>query len=58
MEKCYVRKMGLGYLVELYLEVDGEMIVRQGHAIAYQMKEDIMRKKPAVYDVLVHIEPQ
>lgn len=58
MEKCYVRKMSLGYFVELYLEVDGEMTVRQGHAIAYQVKEDIMRKKPAVYDVLVRTEPQ
>lgn len=53
-----MRKMSLGYFVELYLEVDGEMTVRQGHAIAYQVKEDIMRKKPAVYDVLVRTEPQ
>ena len=56
-EKCYVRKMGLGFFVDLHLVVDGELTVRQGHAIAHAVKTAIIEQKPAVYDVLVHVEP-
>lgn len=57
IEKCYVRKTGFEYFVDLHVEVDGNLSVREGHAIAHQVKEAIKDQKPAVYDVLIHIEP-
>ena len=35
IEKCHVRKSGLGLLVEVHIEVDGELSVRQGHELAH-----------------------
>jgi len=57
IEKCYVRKMGLEYFVDLHLQVDGDLTVRQGHAIAHAVKEAIRKQKSMIYDVLIHTEP-
>lgn len=56
-EKCFVRKMGFEYFVDLHVEVSGNLTVREGHAIAHAVKAAIQHEKPYVYDVLVHIEP-
>ena len=56
-EKCFVRKMGFEYFVDLHVEVSGDISVREGHDIAHAVKDAIKDKKPYVYDVLVHIEP-
>jgi cation diffusion facilitator family transporter len=56
-EKCFVRKMGFEYFADLHVIVDGSISVREGHNIAGAVKAAIMRAKPAVYNVLVHIEP-
>lgn len=57
IEKCLVRKMGYHYFVDLHVEVDPEMSVRQSHAIAHQVKDRIREQITSVHDVLVHIEP-
>ena len=56
-EKCFVRKMGFEFFADLHVVVDGTISVREGHAIAHAVKAAITRAKPAIYDVLVHIEP-
>jgi cation diffusion facilitator family transporter len=57
VEKCFVRKMGYHYYVDMHLEVDPQMTVQKGHEIAHQVKDHIRAQLPAVHDVLVHIEP-
>lgn len=57
VEKCHVRKMGLDFYVDLHVEVDGELTVREGHTIAHEVKDAVRRGNPAIADVLVHIEP-
>ncbi len=57
VEKCFARKTGLQYHVDLHLEVDGSMTVRQSHDIAHQVRERIMHTLDWVADVLVHVEP-
>ena len=56
-EKCFVRKMGFEYFADLHVIVDGRISVREGHNIAGAVKAAIIKAKPAVYNVLVHIEP-
>ena len=56
-EKCFVRKTGFEFFVDLHVEVSGDLTVREGHAIAHAVKAAIQHQKPYVYDVLVHIEP-
>jgi divalent metal cation (Fe/Co/Zn/Cd) transporter len=49
--------MGYQYFVDIHVEVDPEMTVRASHDIAHAVKGRICSELPAVYDVLVHIEP-
>lgn len=57
IEKCFARRTGLRYHVDLHLEVDPDMTVRQSHEIATQVKFTIKETLPWVADVLVHVEP-
>lgn len=57
LEKCFVRKMGFELFVDLHVLVDGDLSVREGHDIAHQVKDVILRSNPRIYDVLIHIEP-
>ncbi len=57
VEKCYARKTGLQYHVDLHLEVDPEITVRESHVIATQVRIVIKETLPWVADVLVHVEP-
>src|ERR1051325_8704426 len=57
VEKCYARKMGLDYYVDLHVGVDGNISVHEGHEIAHRVKSSIQQSEPRVADVLVHVEP-
>lgn len=57
VEKCFVRKTGYEYLVDMHIEVHPEMTVHRAHDIAHAVKDEIRRQVPSVRDVLVHIEP-
>ncbi|HEX4639618.1 MAG TPA: cation diffusion facilitator family transporter [Chthoniobacterales bacterium] len=57
IDKSFVRKMGLSYYVDLHVEVDGDISVREGHHVAHAVKHAIQEREPRVADVLVHIEP-
>jgi cation diffusion facilitator family transporter len=57
IEKCFVRKMGFDYYVDLHVVVNGSLPVREGHQIAHQVKDAIRAAYPRVADVLVHVEP-
>lgn len=57
VEKCFARKMGYQFYVDMHVEVDPQMTVLRSHEIAHQVKDKIRDAMPAVNDVLVHIEP-
>jgi divalent metal cation (Fe/Co/Zn/Cd) transporter len=57
VEKCYARKTGLRYHVDLHLEVDSAMTVRQSHELAHKVRLHVMQTLDWVADVLVHVEP-
>jgi cation diffusion facilitator family transporter len=57
VEKCFARKTGLRYHVDLHLEVDPDMTVRQSHDIAHKVRLEILDRLDWVADVLVHVEP-
>lgn len=56
-EKCFVRKVGFSYYVDIHVTVDGGLSVRDGHDIARGVKTAIRDAHPHVIEVLVHIEP-
>jgi cation diffusion facilitator family transporter len=57
VEKCRVRKSGLGLLLDIHVVVDGDITVRQGHDIAHQVQDRLYHTLPEIRDVVVHIEP-
>ena len=57
IDKCFVRKMGLSFYVDLHAKVDGKISVREGHHIAHEVKRALQESDPRIADVLVHIEP-
>ena len=57
LEKCFVRKMGFAYYVDLHVTVDGGISVRQGHEIARHVKQEVLATHTQVADILIHIEP-
>jgi len=57
IEKCYIRKSGMFYFVDIHVIVDGKISVRDGHQIAHQVKDALRASPLRISDVLVHIEP-
>ncbi len=56
-EKCFVRKSGLKFHVDLHVVVDGGISVKSGHDIAHDLKDFLRREIPTLGHVLIHIEP-
>ena len=57
-EKCYVRKAGISYHVDLHMVVDGRISVIEGHSISHRLKKAIITSLPEISDVLIHVEPE
>jgi cation diffusion facilitator family transporter len=56
-EKCFVRKAGMRYYIDLHARVDGNISVREGHDIAHRLKDHLGSQIPGLGHVLIHIEP-
>ena len=56
-EKCFIRKAGMRFHVDLHLIVDGEVTVREGHHIAHELKDHLRTEIPSLGHVLIHVEP-
>lgn len=56
-EKCFVRKAGMSYHVDLHATVRATISVKQGHEISHRLKDALKAELPEVADVLIHIEP-
>jgi cation diffusion facilitator family transporter len=57
IDKCFVRKMGFDYFVDIHVLVDANLPVHKGHEIAHKVKDELMKEYSNISDVLVHIEP-
>ncbi len=57
IEKCFARKTGLRYHVDLHLEVDPYLTVLESHQIAHEVQLRVKTDLDWVADVLVHVEP-
>ena len=57
IEKCWARKNGMTYVVDLHLELDGNLSVTECHAISHALKDHLMLAFPYLTEILIHIEP-
>lgn len=56
-EKCYIRKFGMYYYVDIHVRVYRLLTVEQGHDIAHALKAFLQKHYPQIQDVFTHIEP-
>lgn len=56
-EKCFVRKSGMKFHVDLHAIVAGQITVKEGHDIAHKLKDYLRNEIPNLGHVLIHIEP-
>lgn len=57
IDKCYVRKIGMSYLIDIHAVVNPQLNVKQGHEIAHALKDYLILHMPEIANVFVHIEP-
>jgi cation diffusion facilitator family transporter len=57
VEKCLARKMGYGYLLDMHVEVDGELSVAAAHLLSHEVKDAVRAQLTRVNDITIHIEP-
>ena len=56
-EKCFVRKAGMQFHVDLHAMVDGNISVTKGHDISHLLQDHLKAEIPNLCHVLIHIEP-
>jgi cation diffusion facilitator family transporter len=56
-EKCFIRKAGMKYHVDLHAIVDANITVKEGHEIAHDLKDILRNEILELGHVLIHIEP-
>jgi cation diffusion facilitator family transporter len=56
-EKCFIRKAGMKFHVDLHATVDANITVKKGHDIAHDLKDYLRNEIPQLGHVLIHIEP-
>ena len=57
VEKCFVRKMGYQFFVDMHVEMNPQMTALRPHGIAHEVKDNVRAAMPNVHGVLVQIEP-
>ncbi|TLP80200.1 cation diffusion facilitator family transporter [Maribacter sp. ACAM166] len=56
-EKCFIRKAGMKFHVDLHAMVNGDISVTEGHDISHRLKDYLRAELPNIGHVLIHIEP-
>lgn len=56
-EKCFIRKTGMKYHVDLHIIVNGYISVTEGHAISHLLKDKLRESLPEISNILIHVEP-
>jgi len=56
-EKCFIRKTGMKFHVDLHIIVDSKITVEEGHNISHRLKSKLEKEIPELSYVLIHIEP-
>lgn len=56
-EKCFIRKAGMVYHVDLHARVNARITVKEGHDLAHKLKDRLKLELPKLGQVLIHIEP-
>jgi cation diffusion facilitator family transporter len=56
-EKCFIRKAGMKFHVDLHIIVSATITAKEGHDIAHLLKDYLKEQIPTIGQVLIHVEP-
>ena len=57
IEKCWIRKVGMKYHIDIHAQVQNDISVEEGHQIAHMLEDKLIQEIPCIKNVLIHIEP-
>lgn len=57
IEKLRMKKSGLGYLMDIHVQVERSLTVEEGHRIGHDVQQALLDSDHQIVDVVVHIEP-
>lgn len=57
IEKLRMKKSGLGYHMDIHVQVDGTLTVAEGHRIGHAVQDALLTQDPRFLDIVVHVEP-
>lgn len=57
LEKCFIRKSGMKYHVDIHAWVDGDISVTEGHKLSHKLKDNLHKEIPQLGHIMIHIEP-
>lgn len=57
IEKLRMKKSGLGYHMDIHVQVDGHLSVAEGHRIGHAVQDALLTQDPRFLDIVVHVEP-
>ena len=57
-EKCYIRKFGMRYVVDIHVRVAADLTVAQGHTIGHDVQDTLRENFPQIEHVFTHVEPK
>lgn len=56
-EKCFIRKSGSKFHIDLHIIVDSNITVKKGHEIAHKVQYHLKQKISNIENILIHVEP-
>ena len=56
-EKCFIRKAGMKFHIDLHIIVDAKITVKKGHDIAHALKDYLKNNIDGIGQVLINVEP-
>ncbi|MDD2474301.1 MAG: cation diffusion facilitator family transporter [Dysgonamonadaceae bacterium] len=57
-EKCFIRKFGMRYVVDIHVRVSAQISVVEGHTIGHAVQYAVQENIPEVEHVFTHVEPK
>lgn len=57
IDKCYIRKSGMFYYIDIHVVVSADLSIMEGHEICHSVKKAIMNENSMISNVMTHVEP-
>ena len=57
-EKCFIRKFGMRYVVDIHVRVSASLTVAEGHTIGHDVQDIVRENFPHIEHVFTHVEPK